>query len=148
MPLTRDASASTLTHQPFYAPADSRPWLMDEGERVAALHSHSLDGSVANLLLTEAKTVTGDAGQRQHINPLATTPPFLFLLAADDQADMQEEIAKLEEIVASLDDRATTLQAQAAQIFGRFQERSGCAYALALVGANKERFSDELRWAR
>ncbi len=123
---------------PFYVPNDSRPWFLNSpSERRFAAISEVEGTGVAHLVMSEEV--------RQRVRPnryLAVVSPYCFPLAGEDQADLTGELHALKSAV----ERGSGLLQTAEENLARFQKRSRAAYALMVVGHNREELLREIEF--
>lgn len=157
---TRPGAALNL-HERFYAPTESRPWLRNNGDsnendttvkkRFAAISGIGMDGTCAHLILSESPGMTAQPKARAEAAStyLTQTPPYLFPLAGDTQAELLEQLAALEQAAflnaACGGDALANL---ARGCFERYQKREQAGYALCLLAHTPDELRREIEWMR
>ncbi|MGB1251559.1 MAG: PfaB family protein [Candidatus Promineifilaceae bacterium] len=131
---TRPKSAEAFQSTPFYIPTESRPWLVDNKNRVAAINSLGGDGSYAHLLLSGEDNLP--------ISQASQLAFYLFPVRANSEAGLRSQLATLQQTLSD----APTMSIAASQNFAAFQSHSG-AYTLALVGHNLDEVLREIELA-
>lgn len=144
----------------FYFPTESRPWLLDgdyldrdngASKRIAAVHGVASDGTCAHLILSERRESANAPKQTgvSHSSTLVDTPPYLFPLAGNSQAELGDQLNQLaQELSACESGNMHTLLALARKWFAHFQENEGATYVIALVGHATEELAYEIQRAR
>ncbi len=125
---------------PFYVPTESRPWFLDrKAEKRSAAVSCIEGGIVAHLVLSE------DVRPRSRPNRyLELVSPFCFPLAGSERNDFTEGLESLER---SIEAGAGLMEASRRALFD-FQEKPDAAYALVVVGHNREELIREIRFMK
>jgi len=129
---------------PFYIATESRPWFLKAGAtvRVAAINGLGSDKTCAHLILSD------DPDRTDHENKvLAQTHcvkrPYLFPVAANHRSVLLEKLAGLQQTIENSDSLSTS----ADQSLVEFQNHPDTAFALAIVGHNKEELAREIQFA-
>lgn len=124
---------------PFYAAAESRPWLIARGQQRVAALSLLEAGNAAHLVLAEDTARPA----RQH-GYVQATPPFLYPLAGDTQDEIISQLATLEGWLAE----GSTPAAAAQRCYAAWSQREPGRYALALVAHDATELRRDIERAR
>ncbi|MCP4519133.1 MAG: type I polyketide synthase, partial [Delftia sp.] len=123
---------------PFYVAAESRPWFADGTKRVAAINGLGLDRTCAHLILSE------HPGQPERETPgIYATRPFFFPIVANRRAALLDTLAALQQTIENAD----SLRASEHASLLNYQNRPDAAFALAIVGHDKEELVREIQFA-
>ncbi len=129
-------------NSPFYVPVNARPWFKSAGQatRLAAINGLGGDGAYAHLILSEA------AEQRRNDHPLLPHMSYyLFPIAGNDQATLQERVIALQTLLSA--DEAVDLETAVAQNLATFQTQKEEKYILSIVGNSREKVLKEIKSA-
>ncbi len=125
---------------PFYVATQSTPWFVKgaEAKRIAAINGLGLDRTYAHLIVSE------EPGQQDRRNGyLSQTPPYLFLLAGDNEAALLEQLEVLQQELESCASLAAAARDRYHMVREQFQPPQR-PYILALLGGSKAHLHQEI----
>ncbi len=126
----------------FYFPAESRPWLKNKNRRYAGINSLGQDQSCHHLILAEVENASENKVVNNHFleNPSA----FLLLLAGNDQAEIEQQITRIEQQV----EQGVSLKQLAQDLLSNYQNNSSAQYCLTIVAHSSNELVREIQSAK